>query len=246
MRLGIIADVHGNVAALKAVLTDIRQRSLDQIVNLGDLVSGPFDPSKASKMQQDLNALTIAGNHERQVLNDPTSATDRFALGCLDDADLGWLASLPPSIWVNDDIFACHGSPAGGDTDYLLEDVSGGWPQLAPVQAIRTRLARAGRKASIVLCAHTHVARVVRIDDTLVVNPGSVGWPAYRDVSPVPHAIENGSPHARYAVLTTAASGATVELHAVDYAWTEAADQAQRNGRPDVAFQIRTGRVADE
>lgn len=178
MRLGIIADVHGNVAALKAVLTDIRQRSPDKIVNLGDLVSGPFDPSRASKMQQDLDALTIAGNHERQVLHNPTSATDRFARDCLDDADLGWLASLPQSVWVDDDIFACHGSPAGGDTDYLLEDVSSGRPQLAAVGTIRTRLAMDGRKPRIVLSAHTHVARVVRIDDSLVVNPGSVGWPA--------------------------------------------------------------------
>ena len=50
--------------------------------------------------------------------------------------------------------------------------------------------------------AHTHVPRAVKVDDVTVVNPGSVGMPAYMDSNPTPHAIETGAPHARYAVAT--------------------------------------------
>lgn len=98
------------------------------------------------------------------------------------------------------EIFACHGSPAGGDLEYLLEDVSTGRTRLDEEAAIRPRLAGIGA-ARLVLCAHTHVARAVALDGVLVVNPGSVGMPGYRDGLPVPHVMEAGAPHARYALL---------------------------------------------
>ena len=51
-------------------------------------------------------------------------------------------------------------------------------------------------------CGHTHLARAVRLDDgRMIVNPGSVGSPAYRDVHPVPHVVEVGTVDACYAIL---------------------------------------------
>ncbi|MDA8015810.1 MAG: metallophosphatase family protein [Thermoanaerobaculia bacterium] len=89
----------------------------------------------------------------------------------------------------------------------------------------------------------THVARQVRQPDgTLVVNPGSVGLPAYTDDEPFPHAMEAGSPHARYAVLEQQPAGWTVEQYSVAYDWEAAALQAERTGRHDWAGWIRTGR----
>ncbi|CEJ09983.1 Calcineurin-like phosphoesterase superfamily domain protein [bacterium YEK0313] len=44
MRLAVIADIHGNVLALDAVLADVAGRGADRIVNLGDCVSGPLWP----------------------------------------------------------------------------------------------------------------------------------------------------------------------------------------------------------
>ena len=55
---------------------------------------------------------------------------------------------------------------------------------------------------SLILCGHTHIARAVRLrDGRLIVNPGSVGSPGYRDVHPYKHVVEAGSPDARYAIL---------------------------------------------
>jgi predicted phosphodiesterase len=44
MHLAILADIHGNVLALEAVLADLEHRKADNVVNLGDCVSGPLWP----------------------------------------------------------------------------------------------------------------------------------------------------------------------------------------------------------
>jgi hypothetical protein len=77
----------------------------------------------------------------------------------------------------------------------------------------------------------------------LVVNAGSVGWPAYDDDHPYPHVMEAGSPHARYAVVDDASGRWEVEFRAVDHDWESAAAIAEGNGRPDVARALRTGRA---
>jgi len=42
MRIAVIADIHGNLLALEAVLTDIEHRVVDRMINLGGCVSGPL------------------------------------------------------------------------------------------------------------------------------------------------------------------------------------------------------------
>ncbi len=77
----------------------------------------------------------------------------------------------------------------------------------------------------------------------LVVNPGSVGYPAYADDVPFPHVMEAGSPHARYAIVDDATGSWQVDPRAVAYDWETAARTAEANGRPEVARALRTGRV---
>ena len=95
----------------------------------------------------------------------------------------------------------------------------------------------------LMLCGHSHVQRIAEIDRNIViVNPGSVGLPAYTDNSPAPHVIESGSPHARYAILHYDDVW-TVELISVPYDFQKAADQAQKNNRPDWAIALQTGYI---
>jgi predicted phosphodiesterase len=97
---------------------------------------------------------------------------------------------------------------------------------------------------SVVLCAHSHVPRVVRLGSgQLAVNPGSVGLPAYDQDQPYPHVMEAGSPHARYAVLQNTSRGWRVEQLAIPYDHDAAADAASANGRPDWATWLQTGRA---
>jgi predicted phosphodiesterase len=243
MRIAAIADVHGNLIALEAVMAHLRAASPDVIVNLGDLVSGPFDPAGSADAQMSFDCHTIAGNHERQVLEGATGFSDAFARSRLSKAHLDWMADLPKALKLADgQVFACHGSPAGGDLEYLLEDVSTGRPIMDTEESIRPRLAGI-ENAQVVLCGHTHIARIVHIDGTLIVNPGSVGMPGYRDVTPVPHVMEAGAPHARYALLEKFSSGWAAELRAVPYAFEAAARQAEDAGRDAVAYSLRTGRM---
>jgi len=76
-----------------------------------------------------------------------------------------------------------------------------------------------------------------------VLNPGSVGWPAYDDDHPHPHVIEAGTPHARYAIADDRAGTWAAEFRAVSYDWDGAARIAEGNDRLDVARALRTGRI---
>ncbi len=76
---------------------------------------------------------------------------------------------------------------------------------------------------------------------TVVVNPGSVGLPAYCDDQPYPLVMETAAPHARYAVLSKKAAGWKVAQIAVPYDWQATAIRALANGRKDWATWLRTG-----
>jgi diadenosine tetraphosphatase ApaH/serine/threonine PP2A family protein phosphatase len=95
-----------------------------------------------------------------------------------------------------------------------------------------------------VLCGHTHVPRIVALDDgRVIVNPGSVGLPAYTDDTPVPHANQMGAPYARYAVLERrkVADPWQVSFRVVAYDWGAASKRAADKGRADWARWIKTG-----
>ena len=78
-------------------------------------------------------------------------------------------------------------------------------------------------------------------DGSIVVNAGSVGLPAYSLNLPVPHKMEAGTPHARYALAENAGDGWHVSLRAVPYDWGKAAALAVSNGFPEWTKALRTG-----
>jgi hypothetical protein len=70
-----------------------------------------------------------------------------------------------------------------------------------------------------------------------------VGIQAYEGHHPIPHSVEIGSPHARYALMEESAGGWIAELIAVPYDWEAAARIAERQARPDWVRALRTGFV---
>ncbi|MGU7775967.1 metallophosphoesterase family protein [Burkholderia sp. MR1-5-21] len=242
MKIAALSDIHGNLAALDAVLDDIRRRGADVIVNLGDILSGALYPRETADRLMPLGLPTIKGNHERQVLagnRESMRLSDRLAHDTLRDDQLAWIASLPAQLML-DDVLLVHGTP-DSDVDYFLETVTASGCRAATPDEVARRAGDAS--ASLILCGHTHVPRAITLaDGRTIVNPGSVGLQAYEDDLPFPHKIETGSPHARYAMASRTASGWAVEFHAVEYDWDAAAAAAESIGRHEWSVALRTGR----
>jgi predicted phosphodiesterase len=251
MKIAAISDIHGNLGALDAVLTDIVRRGVDMIVNLGDILSGGLQPAATADRLMALDMPTIRGNHERQVLaGDPArmGASDRFAHDNINDAQRRWLAGLPATLRLSDEVLLVHGTPRS-DLTYFLDVVTPEGARPATSQEVAVLAGDAGRTngrpaSSLILCGHTHMPRRMLLDDgRLIVNPGSVGLQAYDDAHPYYHRMENGSPHARYAIVERKASGWTAMPIAVAYDWDAAAALAARNGHHGWVHPLRTGFV---
>lgn len=244
MKIAVISDIHGNVAALDAVLADAATRQITLIVNLGDICSGGLFPRETADRLMPLELPTVRGNHERQLTElprDRMGLSDRHAAGTLLPQQLAWLAALPPTMRLSNDVLLVHGTP-DSDLTYFLETVTHEGLREATREEAEQRAGRAD--AALILCGHTHLQRVMTLDDgRMIVNPGSVGLPAYGDDRPYTHLVESGSPHARYAVLSKESDGWAAELLTVDYDWEQAARDAEANGRLDWSRALRTGRV---
>lgn len=259
MRIAAVSDIHGNLPALDAVLADIARERADVIVNLGDIVSGPLWPLETARRLMALDLPTIRGNHERQLLTIPLaqqSDSDAQASRALGDAERAWLAALPTALRLAGGVQCCHGTPSS-DLVYLMETVVDGFDagqarrgdasarglRAANLDELQARIGTVD--APVLLCGHSHVPRMAELPDgPLVVNPGSVGLPAYDDEHPLPHWVENDGPQARWALLESGATGRwRATLHATPYDHERAARRAEDHGRGDWADALRSGRV---
>jgi predicted phosphodiesterase len=243
-RYAVLSDIHGNIWALEAVLADAVNRGLQRFINLGDTVYGPLEPQATAERLMKLSLFSIQGNQDRALSGKSdfsAFSTLEYVWKALAPQSHEWLASQPGTFVIGKDLFLCHGTPRSDET-YLLESMSREGGFLKEPSCIRAHLAPVTQ--TVVLCGHSHIPRAVQLPDgRLIVNPGSVGLPAYSDEAPVAHKMETGSPHARYAVLSEATAGWTVEQMAIPYEWKKAAEKARRQGRNDWAEWLESGRA---
>ena len=243
MRFAAIADVHGNYLALEAVLADIRRQGIDAIVNLGDMASGALDARRTMDLLMSLDAVHVLGNHDRYLIDRPLEkmgSWDRPARAQLDETHLDWLRRVPPSIVFRDQVFLCHATPASDEVYWLETVLPDGTVAMASLEAIEA--AAQGISQRLILCAHSHIARAVQLSDgRLIINPGSVGCPGYRDKHPYPHVVEAGTPDARYAILDLAEGRWQATFRHVPYDHDAMAALARRNGKPELASALATG-----
>jgi putative phosphoesterase len=241
MRIAVIADIHGNLRAFEAVQADLQAQSPDLVVNLGDHLSGPLQAAATAEALMATGYIHIRGNHDRQLLDrsvDAMGPSDRAAHARIDDRHRGWLRQLPATYEVGPGILLCHGSPSS-DLAYLLENVNPNGRYIASAEEVLARIGDV--RPALLLCGHTHIPRAIRTGQVLIVNPGSVGLQAYDDDVPVRHYMENGSPHARYAILDRKGSDWRVSFIAVEYDWHAASKEAAAADRPDWAHALATG-----
>jgi predicted phosphodiesterase len=242
-RVAVLSDIHGNRWALEEVLRDITRRDISHVVNLGDSLYGPLDPAGTAEILIPLGWPTVRGNEDRIITDGAEdSPTLRFVRDQLIPAHADWLRALPPAAVAFDELFMCHGSP-GRDDEYLLRTVTPAGVRDCDPNELSRKLIDVS--APVVLCGHDHVPALAYAGaGRLVVDPGSVGLQAYTDEAPHPHAMEAGTPDARYAILERSVGGWQAGNIAVPYDWQAAAAAAKGNGRPDWAEWLRTGRAA--
>jgi diadenosine tetraphosphatase ApaH/serine/threonine PP2A family protein phosphatase len=243
MRFAAIADVHGNYLALEAVVADIRAQGIHDIVNLGDMASGPLDARRTMDALMALEAVHVLGNHDRYLIDRPPEkmgSWDRLAHAQLDTTHLDWLRAVPATRVFREQVFFCHATPDNDEVYWLETVLPDGTVRMASLEAIET--AAEGITQSLILCGHSHLARAVRLrDGRLIVNPGSVGSPGYRDIHPFPHVVEAGTPDARYAILELESDIWRVTFRHVPYDHDAMAALARRNGQAELASALAMG-----
>jgi putative phosphoesterase len=180
--LAIVADVHGNLAALEAVLAEIEHEGFEAIVVAGDVAGGPEQRATLARLRGLENAQVVRGNVDRVIVQAydeqwsyaPDAPLLRkvggWAAGQLTRQERDFLAGFEDRVVVSveglGDVLVCHGSPRSDDeimTSITPESV------LAPMLT--------GIEARVVVCGHTHVQFDRTVGETRVVNAGSVGMP---------------------------------------------------------------------
>lgn len=180
MKVGVLSDIHGNSAALRAVVPELERVGVERLFYLGDLVGYYYHPDEALEMLRRWDLTMILGNHERMLaefLQDPEVAKDltrrfgsglRMAVDRLSKEDLQMLLKLPTTLRVEVDGVRCvlaHGSPKNPDL-YVYPD--------SP-QAVLNQVAQ--EDADFVFMGHTHRPFWYEQNGVRVMNVGSVGQP---------------------------------------------------------------------
>lgn len=164
MKVGVVSDVHNNVAALQYALEQLAACELK--LNLGDLVFEYKVEPEIIRLAQSAGLIGIVGNHEKTILKHPASSL-RAKLA--PDA-VEFLESLPASRIVDvagRTLHVAHGAPWDDPDDprcaYIYERNRAAMQRVAEVEA------------DVILLGHTHVPMLARVGEKLVVNPGSCG-----------------------------------------------------------------------
>jgi putative phosphoesterase len=212
-QVAFISDLHGNTAALNAVLADIKRRDIRQVHCLGDLVGYGTHPNEVIEVIRDRQIPTILGNHDDAVAFQRADSgcyystreaghlgevSFQFTLHLVTEQNKSWLQGLPHERVLRMEgqmLHLVHGSPRRIN-EYLLPDRD---------ERTYRRIA-AGEAADILVFGHTHLSWHRQVGGVLFVNVGSVGRP------------RDGDPRATYTIVELSrGSQPRLEVVKVDY-----------------------------
>jgi predicted phosphodiesterase len=230
MRLALIADIHGNLPALDAVLEEIDQEGIDQLVCLGDVALGP-QPVETVERLRELGCPVVMGNWDAWVF-EPMPSLDGDLGRVLADLRawsneqlspehrsyvLGFERSLKVALGRRRNLFAFHGSPRSFEDQILAT---------TPDREVKDMLD--GHDELVLAGGHTHFQLFRRFGESVIANPGSVGLPFRRGetgVMPI-------SPWAEYGVVESEGGRLSVELRRTPFDIQGFLDVMRRSGMP--------------
>jgi len=241
----VISDIHGNLLALLAVLKDINSRGIETVINLGDHFFGALEPEGVALILSENPMLSIRGNTDREILESLGTVSKKDQMervkSELSPGSIEFLRQLPLTLSVDDLIFACHGTPESDD-EYLLEQVTGNGVFVYNDEHLIKKTKDINER--IILCGHSHVNRVIYLsNDKIILNPGSVGLPAYLGNGKHRFAMESMTPHAKYAIIDVDGPAISIEQMHCAYDWQTASAAARSNGSDNWAEFLLHGRM---
>jgi hypothetical protein len=207
MRIAILADIHGNLAAFEAALDHVARQHVDRLIIAGDIVIGAPDSAACWRLAQTLGCPIVRGNHERYLAHygrpeAPAEwATERFApvrwaAGQLEAAEIAALEALPPYLRLAElpDLLVVHAS-LRADRDSIMpytddQQLAEMFPNLQERWVVR---------------AHNHAGQVRLWDERTIITAGAVGLPL------------DGNPTAQYLLLDQHAGGWRIAHQSIPY-----------------------------
>jgi putative phosphoesterase len=179
VRIALISDIHGNLPALEAVLTDIEQRQVDRLICLGDVCFGPQAHECLARVRE-LGCPVILGNWDSWSIEGFPRADDPvgmmlYEIGAwwaksLTDEDRAFVRTFANTLEVplggSRSMLCFHGSPLSF-SDWIFATT--------PDEELEKFFD--GIDASVLVGGHTHLQLFRRFGRSVVVNPGSIGQP---------------------------------------------------------------------
>jgi predicted phosphodiesterase len=210
MRIGLIADIHGNLVALDTVLAELARTDIDELICLGDIAALGPQPREVIARLRALQCPVVMGNTDAWLLDPasaqgssaPVLATTRWCAAQLSAADLAYVGAFPPILAYTlpdgTELLCFHGSPRSFDDAITAT---------TPADTLDQMLNGAG--AAIMVGGHTHIQMMRRHRGIPIINTGSVGLPGIGAVTPY-----NRDVHwAEYVVLDVGGDHVAITLH---------------------------------
>jgi predicted phosphodiesterase len=238
MRIALISDIHGNLLALDAVLAELEHESFDRLICLGDVAVGP-QPREALARVRELDCPVIMGNWDAAFVEGMPPAGDpvmqklvdvgAFWAGALEPADRDYIRTFMPTLEVELDgggtLLCYHGSP-NSYNDWLFATT--------PDDEVARMLD--GFDAPLMAGGHTHLQMMRRREQSVLVNPGSVGLPFRRWW---PNTIRI-APRAEYGLLTVGAGALSIDLRRTGYDVEAMLQLCRESGMPHADWWIES------
>lgn len=234
--LAVISDIHGNLPALEAVLSDIQTVGADELVCLGDVASFGPQPRETLRRVQALGCPVVMGNADWELLDTPTRETLKasdttffdIASWCaeqLTEEDSAFIRTFQPTVSLNFgalQLLCFHGSPTSYN-DLIIATT--------PDETIASYLQE---RTPLMLGGHTHTQLLRRFQEVTFVNPGSVGLP----YEWLPDDRVHNPPWAEYALLVVVQGQPSVTFRRVPYDVTPLVEAARTGGMPHAGWWL--------
>ena len=232
MRVGLIADIHGNYIALDAVLAELSRLNVEELICLGDVAALGPQPAEEIARLRALDCPVVMGNTDAWLLSAPSISADaidraitQWCVAQLSADDRAYVAAFPPimerPLGRGRDLLCFHGSPRSFDQTIIAT---------TPDDDLDVMLD--GYDAAIMAGGHTHIPMLRRHRDRRIVNPGSVGLPGVGSVRPY-----NRDVHwAEWAVLDVDDDQTRITFHRTSLDVETMIEMAYKSGMPEPAW----------